>query len=255
MSLDMFKLDGKTALVTGGSKGLGLAKAKARAGAGADIILNSRNQDEADAAANEIAEATGQKAIGMEVDVTNEDQMAGLVEQANSDLGGIDILVNNAGINIRKPTIELSMDEWQEVIDINLSGPFLCTKLVAPGMLEKGWGRVIHIASILGQVGLAGRPAYTATKGALILLTKTQALGGATQGVTGNAICPGPFETPMNKSLVEDPEKYKAFVANIPMGRWGYMNELDGAVVYLASDASSYMTGTTLTIDGGWTAQ
>ena len=159
MSLDMFKLDGKIALVTGGSKGLGLAMAKALAGAGADIILNSRNQDEAAAAANEVVEAPGQKAIGMEVDVTNEAHIAGLVEPANADLGGIDILVNNAGINIRKPTIELSMDEWQEVIDINLSGPFLCTKLVAPGMLEKGWGRVIHIASILGQVGLAQHPA------------------------------------------------------------------------------------------------
>ena len=157
-------------------------------------------------------------------------------------------------MNVRLPTIELPVEEWQRVLDINLTGPFLCSKAVAPHMIKRGWGRIINLSSILGLVGLAGRPPYTATKGGLILLTKTQALEFATSGVTVNAICPGPFATDMNKALLDDPEKYKAFVAKIPMGRWGELNELDGAIIFLASKTSSYMTGTTLTVDGGWTA-
>lgn len=255
MGLDIFKLDGKVALITGGTKGLGFAMANALAGVGADIVLNSRTKTEAETAARQIIDRHGRRALGFEVDVTNAEQVNAMVKRVRQELGGVDILINNAGINVRQPTVELPMAEWQKVIDINLTGPFLCTKAVAPGMIEKGWGRIIHISSILGQVGLAGRPAYTATKGALVLLTKTQALEFATQGITVNAICPGPFETAMNKALLDDPEKYKAFVAKIPVGRWGHMHELDGAVIFLASKASSYVTGTTLTVDGGWTAQ
>ena len=146
------------------------------------------------------------------------------------------------------------MEEWNRVIDINLNGPFICTKAVAPLMIEKKWGRIIHMSSILGLVGLGGRPPYTATKGGLVLLTKTQGIEFAPHGVHVHAICPGPFATEMNKPLLEDPEKYKAFIAKIPMGRWGELNELDGAVIFLASKAASYVTGTTLVVDGGWTA-
>jgi NAD(P)-dependent dehydrogenase (short-subunit alcohol dehydrogenase family) len=164
-------------------------------------------------------------------------------------------LVNNAGINIRKPTIEMPLADWAQVIDINLTGPFICSKAVAPGMIRKGWGRIIYMSSMLGQIALAGRPPYTASKAGVILLAKTQALEFAKNGITVNAICPGPFGTEMNKPLLENPEAYQAFVSKIPMGRWGEMHEIEGVIIFLASNASSYVTGTTITIDGGWTAQ
>lgn len=255
MGLEIFKLDGKIAWITGGTKGLGLAMAHALAGAGADIVINSRTPDQAEAVAKEIAAKHGRRALGLQADVTQADQVKALVDRVTQEFGGVDILINNAGINVRRPTVELPLSEWQRVVDINLTGPFICSQAVAPPMIKKGWGRIIYISSILGHVGLAGRPPYTATKGGLILLAKTQALEFATTGVTVNAICPGPFATEMNKPLLDDPEKYKAFVAKIPLGRWGHMHELDGAVIFLASEASSFVTGTTLTVDGGWTAQ
>ena len=255
MGTEIFRLDGKVAWVTGGTKGLGEAMAHALASVGAGVVVSSRHADEAEAVARKLADAHGVGAIGGRADVTDAAQVAALVERAVAELGGIDILVNNAGVNVRQPTVELPLAEWQRVIDINLTGPFICSKAVAPGMIAKGWGRIIHISSILGQVGLAGRPAYTASKGGLVLLTKTQALELATAGVTVNAICPGPFATEMNLPLLNDPQKYKAFVAKVPIGRWGLLNELDGAVIFLASPAASYVTGTTLTVDGGWTAQ
>jgi NAD(P)-dependent dehydrogenase (short-subunit alcohol dehydrogenase family) len=255
MGTEIFRLDGRVAWVTGGTKGLGEAMANALAGVGADVVVSSRHGDEAEAVAKKIAAAHGRRALGVQADVTDAGQVTALVERVAAELGGIDILVNNAGVNVRQPTVELPLAEWQRVIDINLTGPFICSKAVAPGMIKKGWGRIIHISSILGHVGLAGRPPYTASKGGLVLLTKTQALELATAGVTVNAICPGPFATEMNLPLLNDPQKYKAFVAKVPIGRWGEMNELDGAVIFLASPAASYVTGTTLTVDGGWTAQ
>jgi NAD(P)-dependent dehydrogenase (short-subunit alcohol dehydrogenase family) len=254
MGVEIFKLAGKVAWVTGGSKGLGLHMAGALASAGADVVITSRHGEQAEAAAKHIAMAHGVRAIGMAADVTSLDQARAVVERAASELGGVDILINNAGINIRKSTLDLSLDEWRQVIDINLTGPFLCTKAAAPGMVAKKWGRIIHIASTLGLVGLGARPAYTASKGGLVLLTKTQAIEFAGSGITVNAICPGPFATEMNKPLLDDPEKYKTFAAKIPMGRWGELNELDSAVIFLASPASSYVTGVSLPVDGGWTA-
>ena len=255
MSMEIFRLDGKVAMITGGSKGLGLAMANALASVGADIAINSRNQVEVEAAAASVRDRHGCRALGARADVTQPDQVKGFVDQVMAELGSVDILITNAGVNVRLPTTELPLEEWQRVVDINLTGPFLCAQAVIPHMVEKGWGRVIHVSSIMGLVGLAARPPYTATKGGIVLLTKTQALELAQQGVTVNAICPGPFGTEMNRPLLDDPEKYQAFVSKIPMGRWGEMNELDGAVIFLASPSSSFMTGTTLTIDGGWTAQ
>ncbi|MDA7644732.1 3-oxoacyl-ACP reductase FabG [Verrucomicrobia bacterium] len=255
MSTDIFRLDGKIAMITGGTKGLGLAMAHALASVGAHVAINSRHGAEAEGAAAEIATKHGCRAVGVEADVTKPDQINGFVQRVIDELGSVDILITNAGVNVRLPTTELPLEEWQRVIDINLTGPFLCSQAVIPHMLKKGWGRVIHVSSIMGLVGLAGRPPYTASKGGIVLLTKTQALELAEKGVTVNAICPGPFGTEMNKPLLEDPEKYQAFVSKIPMGRWGEMNELDGAVIFLASQTSSFMTGTTLTVDGGWTAQ
>lgn len=255
MGLEQFSLKGRVAWVTGGTKGLGLQMAHALASAGADVVVNSRHVAEAEAVAKEIAARHGVRALGRAGDVTREAEMVSLVQWATAQLGSVDILINNAGINIRNPTTEMSLEDWQQVIDINLTGPFLCSKAVIPGMRERGWGRIIHMSSMLGLIGLAGRPPYAASKGGLILLAKTQALELAATGVTVNAICPGPFATEMNKPLLEDPAKYAAFVAKIPMGRWGEMHEIEGAALFLASPASSYVTGTTLVVDGGWTAQ
>ena len=255
MSTDIFRLDGKVAIVTGGSKGLGLAMAHALASVGASIAINSRNESEAESAAAAIASKHHCKTLGVKADVTDADEIRLFVDRVVDELGSADILITNAGVNVRLPTTELPLEEWQRVIDINLTGPFLCSQAVIPHMIKKGWGRVIHVSSIMGLVGLAARPPYTASKGGVVLLTKTQALELAEQGVTVNAICPGPFGTEMNKPLLDDKEKYQAFVSKIPMGRWGEMNELDGAVIYLASRSSSFMTGATLTVDGGWTAQ
>ena len=255
MSTDIFRLDGKVAIITGGSKGLGLAMAHALASVGANIAINSRNQAEADSAAREIAAKHHCRTLGVKADVTDAGEIHSFVDRIVDELGSADILITNAGVNVRLPTTELPLKEWQRVIDINLTGPFLCSQAVIPHMVKNGWGRIIHVSSIMGLVGLAARPPYTASKGGVVLLTKTQALELAEQGVTVNAICPGPFGTEMNKPLLDDQEKYQAFVSKIPMGRWGEMDELDGAVIYLASKSSSFMTGTTLTVDGGWTAQ
>lgn len=255
MSLEQFKLHGKTAWITGGSKGLGLQMANALASVGANIVISSRSAAESTAAAKQIAETHKVRAIGAAADVTKPAEVQAVVAHAERELAGIDILVNNAGINIRKSTIDMPLEDWQQVIDINLTGPFICSKAAAPGMIKKGWGRIIYMSSMLGQVGLAARPPYTASKSGLILLAKTQALEFAKNGITVNAICPGPFGTEMNKPLLNDPAAYQAFVSKIPMGRWGEMHEIEGIIIFLASNASSYITGTTITIDGGWTAQ
>jgi len=255
MSVQRFQLNGRVAWVTGGSKGLGRQMAGALASAGASIVISSRHADEAAQAAEEIGKTYGVPALGLAADVTSESETAALVQQVSAALGPIDILINSAGINVRQPTTDLPLADWQRVLDINLTGPFICSKAVIPQMVTRARGRIIHMSSILGHVGLAGRPAYTASKGALLLLTKTQALELARTGVTVNAICPGPFATEMNRPLLDDPEKYAAFVAKIPMGRWGELHEIEGAAIFLASDAASYITGTSLLVDGGWTAQ
>ena len=255
MGLEIFKLDGRVAWITGGAKGLGFQMANALASVGADIVLNSRTSGEAEAAAEKIARTHGRRAVGIQADVTDPKQVQDLVTRVHKELGAIDILVNNAGINVRLPTTEMPLADWRRVLDINLTGPFICSQAVLPSMIQRKWGRIIYMSSMLGLVGLAGRPPYCATKGGLILLAKTQALEVAASGVTVNAICPGPFATDMNKTLLDDPEKYRSFVARIPLGRWAELSELDGTIIFLASNASSYVTGTALTIDGGWTAQ
>ena len=163
--------------------------------------------------------------------------------------------MNNAGINIRGAAEELREADWDTVIATNLKAPFLCARAVGPKMRDRGWGRVINLGSILGAVGLGGRAPYASAKAGVINLTRVLALEWAAHGVTVNAICPGPFATEMNRQLLNDPAKYKAFVEKIPMGRWGDLHEIAGAAVFLASDAASFVTGSALFVDGGWTAQ
>jgi NAD(P)-dependent dehydrogenase (short-subunit alcohol dehydrogenase family) len=252
--LDQFKLDGRKALVTGGAKGLGKVIAMALAEAGADVVISSRTLGECQATAQEIARATGRKTYAVAADVSKIGEVAGMFAAAKAAIGPIDILVNNAGINIRGPAPQLKEADWDAVVDINLKAPFLCAREVMAGMCERGWGRIINLGSIMSVIALAERAPYSAAKAGVMGLTRVLALETAGKGVTVNAICPGPFATEMNKPLLADPVKYNAFVSKVPMGRWGELHEIAGAALFLASDASSFVTGTGLFVDGGWTA-
>ena len=253
--IDRFRLDGKTALITGGARGLGRTMAVALAEAGANIALAGRSKDTCQQAADGIAGATGRTVQAFAVDVTKIEDIEQLATDVERELGPVDILVNNAGINIRGPIQQLTEADWDAVIDTNLKGPFLCARAFGPRMVSRGWGRVINLGSVLGVIALPGRAPYASSKAGIINLTRVLALEWAGTGVTANAICPGAFATEMNRSLLDDPVKYKEFVAQIPMGRWGELEELTGAIVFLASDASSYVTGTPLFVDGGWIAR
>ena len=253
--LDSFRLDGRRALVTGGSRGLGRVMAQALAEAGADVAITSRSAETAAEAAAAIADATGRTVRGYTADVQVSQDITRLADELESAFGPVDILVNNAGINVRGPSDQLAEADWDAVIDTNLKGPFLCARTFGPLMAARGWGRVINLGSILSVIGLPGRAPYAASKAGIVNLTRVLALEWAERGVTVNAICPGPFGTEMNKPLLEDPEKFKAFVAKIPMGRWGDLHEIAGVAVFLASDASSFVTGSSVFVDGGWTAQ
>jgi NAD(P)-dependent dehydrogenase (short-subunit alcohol dehydrogenase family) len=253
--LDSFRLEGRRALVTGGAKGLGRVMATALAEAGADVGITSRSLAEGEAAAASIRSSTGRCVLPFRADVTQSADIDNLVRQAEAELGGVDILVNNAGINVRGAAVELAEADFDAVVAVNLKAPFIVARAFAPRMLERRWGRIINLGSILSVIAIPGRAPYASAKAGLLNLTKVLALEWATGGITVNAICPGPFATDMNKPLLDDPEKYKAFVSKIPMGRWGELHEIAGAVVFLASDAASYVTGSGLFVDGGWTAQ
>jgi NAD(P)-dependent dehydrogenase (short-subunit alcohol dehydrogenase family) len=170
-------------------------------------------------------------------------------------VGTVDILINSAGINLRKPAVEYPIDKWDELMKVNLSAPFYMARAFAPQMLARGWGRIINISSMLGTVGLAERAPYTATKGGLIQLTRTLALEWANRGVTVNALCPGPFATDMNIPIMNNPAAYQWFIERLPIGRWGDLKDLQGPILFLSSDASAFMTGASMVVDGGWTAQ
>ena len=252
---DAFRLDGKVALITGGSKGLGYEMALALSEAGAEIALCSRNESEAKDAANRVSELTGRRSIGMACDVTDKSSVEAMRAECEKSYGKVDILLNNAGVNVRKPTAELTEEDWDSVIDISVKGSFFCSQAFMPGMMDRKWGRIVMLGSIMSYVAIAGRAAYASSKSAVLGMTKALALEGAAHGVNVNCLCPGPFETPMNRVLMNDPAAYQAFLAKIPMGRWGQPSELGATIVYLCSEASSFMTGSSLIVDGGWTAQ
>lgn len=253
--LDQFRLVGRTALVTGGSQGLGLKIATALAEAGASVVIVSRRLDACKAAAEAVHNETGQPTFALAADVTDPESVERLFGDVTERVGGIDILLNSAGLNKRGPVATLTAEDWDSVVDANLKGPFLMARAFGPGMAERKWGRILNFGSILSHIGIAGRTPYASSKAGLLGLTRVLALEWALSGVTVNAICPGPFATEMNRPLLNDPEQYKNFVSKIPMGRWGELDEICGAALFLCSNASSFVTGTTLTVDGGWTAQ
>jgi len=253
--IKQFDLSGKSAIVTGGSKGLGEAMAAGLASAGASVILTSRNTDEAEAAAQQIARDFDQPVIGVRSDASNPDDAQALAQRAIDEFGKIDILINNAGVNIRGPIDELTFEQFKEVQEINVNGLWLVSRAVVPHMKKAAYGRIINMASTLGVVGLENRTPYASSKGAVVQITRALGLELATHGITVNAICPGPFLTPMNIPIAEQEQTKKFIVGAVALGRWGKMEEIQGAAIFLASDAASYVTGSLLSVDGGWTAR
>jgi NAD(P)-dependent dehydrogenase (short-subunit alcohol dehydrogenase family) len=252
VKMDLFDLTGKIALVTGSTKGLGETSAKALAKAGAEVAVCGRNQADLKRVSAEI-QAIGRKSAGFELDVLSKENVKKGIEQVLNHFGRIDILVNNAGTNYRVPVLEYPEDKWDLIINTNLKGYFLVAQAVVPQMIERGYGKVINMSSIFGKVGLATQLAYASSKGGVEQMTKVMALEWAKQGVRVNAIGPTYFETDMVKQIRNDPVRFNFINERTPMGRWGYLPELEGTVIFLASKASDFVTGQVIYVDGGWT--
>lgn len=250
MILDKFKLEGKTAIVTGSNQGIGQAYAQALAEAGADIIGVSYQSDFTET--EKLITATGRKIKSYVADFSDRDSLYQFIKDVKSDFNKIDILVNNAGMILRKPISEHPDEYWDKVIDVNLSAQFILTREFGKEMANRGYGKIIFIASLLSFQGGITVPGYAASKGGIKQLTMAFANEWASKGVTVNAIAPGYIATENTKALREDLVRNKSILDRIPAGRWGTPEDLMGTIVFLCSDASNYLNGSIVTVDGGW---
>lgn len=253
---DLFSLEGKVALVTGASSGIGQAMASDMAAAGAAVVLVARREDKLEEAVKRITARNG-KAAWVVADMEQIDQLEGLAEKAASFFGAPDILVNAAGINLREPSEVITESSWQKTLNVNLTAPFFLSKLLVPAMKEKGWGKIINIASLQSLRAFPNSAAYGASKGGVMQLTRAmaQSWSADTSGITCNAIAPGFFRTELTEGLYEDEGVVKALAGQTMIGRNGEMKDLSGLTIFLASHASDYLTGQTIFLDGGWTAK
>jgi gluconate 5-dehydrogenase len=240
-----FDLSGQTALVTGSTRGIGLALARALAAAGARVAINGRTAEATKAVAAGI-----DGAVAAPFDVRDEAAVVDAVRQ----LGRVDVLVNNAGMTIRRPLLELDLDEWRQLLDVNQTGPFVVARAVAPGMIERGRGKIVNVCSVMSELARPTTGAYATTKGALKMLTRSMCAEWARLGIQANAIAPGYIRTDLNEALQSDAEFDAWLRARVPAGRWGEPVELGGAVVFLASPASDFVNGQLLIVDGGLSA-
>lgn len=247
-------LSGKTALITGASRGLGKAMSIALAKAGADLALVSRDAEKLRQVAEE-ARLHGTTVGVFRTDVSDEAQVEKLRQDVIARFGRIHILINNAGVNVRKPVTEFTHADWRLVLDTNLTAAFFLCRAFIPHMRGQNYGRILNMTSIMSHVALAGRTAYAASKSGLLGFTKALALELAPDKITVNGISPGPFATEMNKPLMENAELNREFISRIPMAQWGKVDDIGALAVFLCSESASFITGTDILIDGGWTAQ
>ena len=252
MAENFFDLTGKVAIVTGTSRGLGQYLGRALARSGADLIITSRSKNSLSGFQAEI-ESLGRRAVPLELDVTDLQSIKRFAQEALAAFGKIDILVNNAGCNRRKPALEVSWEDWNTILDTNLRGTFFTAQAIAPAMIARKWGRIINIGSVTSVFGYAGLAPYCASRGGTRQLTMSLADDWGRYGVTVNCLAPGWFKTAQNAMLYENAEWVEYLVDRIPVKRPGQPHDLDGAIVFLASEASAYITGQTLLVDGGIT--
>ena len=249
----LFDLSGRVALVTGSTQGIGFSLARSLAMAGARIIINGRDQDRLAAAERELSR-DGARVLSARFDVTQEAEIAAAIERAESAAGPIDILVNNAGMQFRAPLDQFPTEKWRDIFSLNIESAFLVSRAVARGMIARGRGKIVNICSVQSELGRPGIAPYAATKGAMKMLTKGMCADWARHGIQINGIAPGYFKTEMNKALYENPEFTAWVEKRTPAGRWGAVEELGGAMVFLASDASNFVNGHILYVDGGITS-
>lgn len=247
-----FGLLGRVAIVTGGGQGIGRSLALALAEAGADVAVLARSQDRVRSVAQEI-EALGRGSLAVSCDVTDPDATQAAIEHVAGHFGRLDILINAAGTISRAPALEMTLDDWQKVIDTNLSGAFWMSQAAARKMIPQGWGRIINIASATSRVGLARRISYSASKGGIVQLTRALSSEWAAQGICVNAIAPGWFRTEINATLFDNDEWRENLVSRIPAGRPGQVEDLQAAAIFLAGEGAGYVSGHTLYVDGGFT--
>ncbi len=252
--MSLFDCHGKVALVTGASSGIGQQQALALAGAGASVILLGRRQEQLQQAADRI-EQEGGKASVLAADLSDRNNIPQIAEQAASSFGSVDILINAAGVNLRQPVDDITLDSWDQTLNLNLATPFfLARELVAP-MRDKGWGKIINIASLQSVRAFANSVAYGASKGGIAQLTRAMAEAWSKHGIACNAIAPGFFPTQLTAPVYDQPEKLQQLAAQTAIGRNGELADLDGVTIFLASPASDYITGQVIHVDGGFTAK